>query len=146
MTFLSPFNEKEWVFPTGLLDNLMRMDYMPSSATEAKRAFFAPKVHLAEREKQYLLNLDLPGVQEKDITITAQEDSVKIEGKREVHYKEGDHVEYQHGAFMRSFRLPENANSDAIEAHFRNGVLTLEVPKKESPKSKGKTIAIGTAR
>jgi HSP20 family protein len=95
-----------------------------------------PPVDVRETEKAYIMDMELPGYDEKDIDIHVDGKSLCIESKqeesKEEKQKEGTYVlrERRINSFSRSFKLPENADSESISAAFRNGILTLEVQKR----------------
>ena len=94
---------------------------------------FAPTVNTREDEKAYYVEVDLPGVNKEDIRVDVNKDSLTISGERkhkeevkeESYYK----LESFFGKFQRSFTLPENIDSDAIEAKCDSGVLEVVIPK-----------------
>ena len=106
-----------------------------------------PAVDVRETEKGYVLEMDLPGHDEKDIDIHVDGSSLSIASR---HEDAGKTVDEERGAwlirerrispFSRSFKLPENADPEGISAEFRNGVLCLEVGKK--PEAQKRTIQI----
>jgi HSP20 family protein len=92
-----------------------------------------PAVDLRETEKSYLLEADLPGMDEKNIEIHLDGNTLSIESKKEEEKKEDKNgymiQERWHTNFSRSFTLPENADREAISASFKNGVLCVEIGK-----------------
>jgi HSP20 family protein len=94
---------------------------------------FAPTVNTREDDKAYYVEVDLPGVNKDDIHVDVNKDSLTISGERkhkeevkeESYYK----LESFFGKFQRSFTLPENVDSEAIEAKCDNGVLEVLIPK-----------------
>lgn len=109
--------------------------------------FSAPvKLDVRETENEYIVEVDLPGYDKKDIEIRCEENLLTISGKQnEVIEEKGDnyiHRERRQGNFSRSVPLPQNINSDAITACFNNGVLTINLPKTTPSKPKGKIIDI----
>jgi HSP20 family protein len=107
-----------------------------------------PPMNVSESENHFLVTLELPGLDVKDITIEVMGNQLQVTGERkweeEKKGKEFHRVESQYGSFCRSLALPENARMDreSIEATFRNGILEVKVPKVEpTPAAK---IAIKT--
>ena len=92
-----------------------------------------PAVDVREEDARYLLEAELPGLTEKDITIKVDENLLTIEAGKEEQKetkKEGFiRQERQSRTFSRSFVLPQNVDAGQIQANFKNGLLTLEVPK-----------------
>jgi len=99
-----------------------------------------PEVDIAEQDNDYVVKIELPGVNKNDVKITVQNDVLTIRGeKRQEREKKGENyhrIERSYGSFQRSFTLPTSVMSDKIEASFNNGVLTITLPKVEEAKSK----------
>ncbi len=99
-----------------------------------RRGAATPMVDVVEREKDYQLTAELPGMEEKDIELKVSKDVMTIKGekKEEKEEKKKDYYmsERRYGAFQRSFPLPDGVDSDKIEATFKKGVLTVTLPKK----------------
>ena len=100
-----------------------------------------PSVDVRETEKAYILEAELPGFDEKDIEVHLDGSNLTIESKREEEKNEEPAAnagadrnylirERRYSSFCRTFRLPENADSEGISASFRNGILSLEINKK----------------
>lgn len=114
---------------------------------QGEHADFTPAVDIDETEEAVVLSADLPGVDEKDIEITVHQGVLVLTGKREdTREDETENTVYRerrHGSFFRRFRLGSKVNADAIHAVFKNGVLTVTLPKKEE--AKPKQIPVATA-
>ena len=91
---------------------------------------------------------DLPDVDPKDLDIQIQNNILTIRGERnfEKNVKEENYLrmERAYGSFSRSFSLANTVNSDAIKAEYKNGVLTLSIPKREEAKPKQIKVNVGT--
>lgn len=100
---------------------------------------FAPKVDIKEEKNQYVVLVDLPGIDPKDIHIEMEKNTLTLKGEKQAELKEESgnyyHSERVRGRFFRQFTLPDNVQDD-IEAKYRHGVLTLTIPKMEVKKSK----------
>ncbi len=98
-------------------------------------ARWSPSVDIAEDDKQIMINVDLPGIDEKDLKVEMEGNSLIISGKREQTEKEetANYIRQErwYGEFYRSFTLPESADLDKIEARYNNGILQITIPKKE---------------
>jgi HSP20 family protein len=96
--------------------------------------FFTPTADAAALDDAYEVNLELPGVAEKDIEIEVREGVMTIKGeKRTTHEEKGKHFyfsERSYGSFQRAFRLPADVDEDKIEAHADKGVLHVVLPKR----------------
>lgn len=95
---------------------------------------WCPSVDVTEEPRVYRLEMDLPGVQISDVSITADRGVLKIEGTRQrVRRSVSEHhhlVERTCGTFARTFRLPEDADPEGIRARLSDGVLTVEIMRK----------------
>ncbi|MCS6824387.1 MAG: Hsp20 family protein [Cytophagaceae bacterium] len=104
-----------------------------------------PSVDLAEDDHNHYVSVSLPGMNKEDIKIEVKENVLAISGEKKEHKEENGKkyhlIENSYGSFYRSFRLPENANVDAIEASYVNGVLEVKIPKDEK-KTSSKIINI----
>jgi len=100
---------------------------------------FAPDCDILESETEYKVQIDLPGLAKKEIGIALKNHVLTIKGERDIVAGEGEEFKRQErkrGAFARSFALPEDVNTAEINANFRNGVLTVTMPKSESLKDR----------
>lgn len=106
---------------------------------------FIPRVDVAEDANNVYLHVELPGMEKQDVNVSVSNDSVlTIKGERKNEFKEEGknfvRMERGYGVFERSFTLPTNVQTEAINAQFDNGVLNITLPKTEA--SKPKQIAI----
>jgi HSP20 family protein len=108
-----------------------------------------PTTDVVESEKDYLITAELPGMSENDIEIALAGDMLTLKGeKKEEREEKGANryvAERRYGAFARSFPLPEDADPGQVAAVFKNGVLTVTLPKTEPTAPKSKRIAINGA-
>ncbi len=99
-----------------------------------------PAVDVVERDSDFVVNLEIPGVAKEDVKITVQENVLTVKGEKKFETeKEGEtyhRVERSYGAFQRSFTLPATVKSDLIEASHTNGILHIVLPKQEKAKPK----------
>lgn len=118
--------------PWGLI-NRLRRELDQSFDTVAREASFTPPVDIHEEAAQFVVRADLPGVKPADIEITAEKGVLSLRGSRNFEQKGDDghysRVERVSGKFVRTFTLPENVQTDAIKAQFKDGVLELTIPK-----------------
>ncbi len=117
-------------------------------SAQSDLATWAPAVDVFETENELVVKADLPDVQEKDIDIRIENNTLTIRGERkfeqQVHEDKYLRIERAYGTFTRSFSLPNTVNADAIKAEYRNGVLTVRMPKREESKPKQIKIAVHT--
>lgn len=95
--------------------------------------WLSPATEASGSDDAYTINMELPGVSEEDIDLSVEDGVVTIRGeKRTETEKKGEtwyFSERQYGAFRRSFRLPADADAGKVEAHMKDGVLRITVPK-----------------
>lgn len=112
-------------------------------------AFAGPAVDVAEKEKEYEVTAELPGLDAKNIDVKVSDSRLTIMGeKREEKEEKGKDrylSERRYGSFVRSFALPQDVDAAKIEASFSNGVLTIKLPKSADALKKEKTIEIKAA-
>lgn len=106
----------------------------------AQVSSFHPAVDISEDKDAFVLRAELPGVAKENINVEVKNNRLVLSGKKEAvdlgEDGQSHHVESRLGAFSRSFELPRNVKADAIEAAFKDGVLTLRVPKADEAKPK----------
>lgn len=122
--------------PWALLNRLHR-ELDQTFDTVARDANWSPAVDIHEEAERFVVHADLPGVKPADIEITADKGLLSLRGSRNFEQRDDDghysRVERVTGKFARSFTLPENVQSDAIKASFKDGVLELTIPKVAKP-------------
>lgn len=97
---------------------------------------WTPAVDLYETSDRFVLGIELPGLKRDQIKIELQHEILTVRGERAVQHEEGaqfHRVERGHGPFSRSFPLPQSVDADRVTAEFRDGVLTIVVPKLAPP-------------
>jgi HSP20 family protein len=101
---------------------------------------WSPSVDIIEDEKEYLIKAELPEVKKEDVTVTVENGVLLIKGERKMEREESKktfhRVERSYGSFLRSFAVPEDADSEKIDAEFKNGVLCIHLTKSEKAKPK----------
>ena len=122
--------------PWALLNRLHR-ELDQTFDTVAREATWSPAVDVHEEEQRFVLRADLPGVKPADIEVTADKGVLTLRGERQIEQRDVDghysRVERVSGKFVRTFTLPENVQTDAIKAQFKDGVLELTIPKIAKP-------------
>ena len=101
---------------------------------------YYPTVDIEENEDAYRVSMELPGMEKKDIKISFQDNVLTISGEKKDQKEDKDknyhYFERRFGQFERSFRIHTDVIEDKIDANFKNGVLTVEMPKAEIVKPK----------
>src|SRR5690242_6970765 len=126
--------------------NRLFEDNFARGRSQAELASWAPAVDIYETETELVVKADLPDVTEKDIDVRVEDNTLTIRGERkfsnEVHEDNYLRVERAYGTFTRSFSLPNTVNTEAIKAEYRNGVLSVRMPKREESKPKQIRISV----
>ncbi len=95
--------------------------------------------NLYETAEGFTLQIPAPGVKPEDVEITVQQETISLKWETKVELPEGATVHwngFQSGQFQQSFSLPSPINAERVEAHYNNGVLTLQLPKAEHAKAR----------
>ena len=119
-----------------------------ATVEDARTQPLVPPVDIVEEKERILLTAELPGFQEKDIQIQMEGGVLTLRGERQAEMeKEGKtyhRVERSYGQFVRSFTLPNNVDREGIKASFHNGLLEIELPKREEAKPRQIKISQGS--
>ena len=101
---------------------------------------WAPSVDIYETENELVLKADLPDLNEKDLDVRVENNMLTIRGERKFEQKVKEEnylrIERTYGSFSRSFSLPNTVSPETIKAEYKNGVLTVEMPKRAESKPK----------
>lgn len=120
--------------------------YPASSTEESSISAFKPSVSTREGEFAYHIEMDVPGVKKEAIAIDLKDNQLIVSGERsfkeERQEKDYYKIESSYGKFERSFALPENVDSENIEAFSNDGVLEIVLPKLKVEKNELKKISI----
>lgn len=112
---------------------------------ELSSGTWAPAVDVAEENDKILVRVEVPGMEQKDLRIHYEDGLLTVSGERNFERREDRNyhrIERSYGTFTRSFSLPRSIDGGAIAANYRNGILEIEIPKKEE--SKPRQIEIKT--
>ncbi|EPX75764.1 Hsp20/alpha crystallin family protein [Salipiger mucosus] len=108
--------------------------------------WLSPASDASSDDKAYRIAVELPGVSEDDIELNVEDGMLSVSGeKSETREDKGEtwyFSEREYGSFRRSFRLPGDADADKAEAHVKDGVLEITVPRKPPESSGGRKIAV----
>jgi HSP20 family protein len=117
-----------------------------SQKEEGRDLAFVPTVNTREGDDAYYIEVDLPGVKKEDINIDVDDNTLTISGERKIkeEHKEDNFykVESVYGKFERAFSLPEDVDTEKIEAEHKNGVLEIKIPKVQKVEKTPKKIEI----
>ena len=110
---------------------------------------FSPAVDVYEDEHAVNLKIEVPGVDEKDLDIRVENNTLTVHGERKFEKEEKEEnfrrVERQYGSFTRSFTLPTTVDSEHVSANYDKGVLKISLPKKAEAKPKQIKVNLGSA-
>lgn len=143
LTKYDPFAEVE--FPAGIR---LFQDAVNRLFSEPATRPWSPAVDVLETENELVLKADLPDVNLKDVDIQIEQGTLSIKGERKFNKVEGKgtgyhRIERSYGEFQRYFSLPDTVDTGKVKADYRNGVLTVTLPKKEV--AKPRTIKVDVA-
>ena len=114
---------------------------------DVRRALWSPVVDIFETEGEIVLKAEVPGVEREDIGVDLDQNRLTLRGERrfsdEVARERYHRIERSYGPFTRSFDLPPSIDQEAIKAEYRNGVLTIRLPKRGESGSKNVEITVG---
>ena len=103
---------------------------------------WTPSVDIHEDEKEYTIHMDLPGLSKKDVSVSIKENVLTVSGKRESRTENLFRSERRSGSFSRSFNLPDEVNVEKIDGNFKDGVLSITIPRVKPIKPKEIEIKI----
>lgn len=107
-----------------------------------------PQLDVRESDKEIVVEAELPGIEEKDISLTFQDGILVLKGEKKFENKEEKDnyhlMERRYGSFQRTMRVPDSVDEDNVQANFDNGVLTVTMPKKPEAVKKEKKIEINS--
>ena len=135
--------------PWGLLNQLhgeidrlfdTRLGKYGEDSNQLATSDWVPAVDIKEEADRYVIHVDVPGVDPKDIEVHMENGVLSIKGERESESKQEQEnykrVERVRGSFFRRFTMPDTVDSDSVSATSKNGVLEIVVPKQEKPQPK----------
>lgn len=121
-------------------------DLEPLTRFEGSGSFAAPAIDLVEKESEYVISAELPGLDEKDVDVSVSDDLLTIKGEKKEEKEEKAKNYYlserRYGSFQRTVQLPLGVDADKIGASFQKGVLTVTLPKTPEAQKKEKKISI----
>ena len=141
-----PFRELEEVS-----DRLNRMFSRPAvPAKNAREALtvadWSPTVDISESEEEYLIKAELPEVKKENVKVTLEDGVLTLSGERRQEKEEKNvkyhRVERSYGSFVRSFSLPELVDETKVKAEYKDGVLSLHLPKSEKAKPRAIEVKV----
>ena len=133
------------------MNRLFRETYSPEGPEEAlTTTSFAPPVDIYEDEHTITLKLEVPGIDEKDIDVRIEGNTLTVHGERKIEKEEKEEnfrrIERQYGSFTRSFTLPSSVDTGQVNAHYDKGLLKISLAKKAEAKPKQIKIDVGNEK
>jgi len=149
LTRWDPF--REFVTLQDRMNRLFRDSYGPEGKDEAlTKSAFAPPVDVYEDEHNVTLKIEVPGIDEKDIDVRIENNTLSVHGERKFEKEEKEEnyrrVERQYGSFTRTFTLPNTVNHDTVQADYDKGVLKIKLAKKAEAKPKQIKVNVGAQK
>ena len=146
ITRWDPF--REVVALQNRVNNLFRE--MNDGDSPLTTASFVPAVDIYEDSKKVVLKLEVPGINEKDLDIRVENNTLTVKGERKFEKEEKEEnfrrVERRYGSFVRSFTLPTTVDSEGITADYTAGVLKLKLAKRAEAKPKQIKVQVGSEK
>jgi len=110
-------------------------------------ASFVPAVDVYEDEKKVVLKLEVPGIEEKDLDVSIERNTLTVKGERKFDQEEKEEnfhrIERRYGSFFRAFTLPSTVDTESVKAEYSAGVLKLELAKKAEAQPKQIKVSVG---
>jgi HSP20 family protein len=133
------------------INRIVRESYSPEGPEEAlTTTSFAPPVDIYEDEHTITLKMEVPGIDEKDIDVRIENNTLTVHGERKFEKDEKEEnfrrVERQYGSFTRSFTLPSSVDSGQVSAHYDKGLLKINLAKKAEAKPKQIKVNVGSEK
>ncbi len=112
-------------------------------------ASFVPAVDVYEDARKVVLKLEVPGIDEKDLDIRVENNTLTVKGERKFEKEEKEEnfhrIERRYGTFYRAFTLPSTVDTEHVQANYENGILKLELSKKPEAQPKQIKVNVGGA-
>lgn len=109
-------------------------------------ADWAPSVDISETDTAYLIKGEIPGVKKEDVKVTVQDGMLTIQGERKMEKEEKGkkfhRVERSYGSFVRSFRVPDDADENKVKAEFKDGMINVTLAKSAKAKPQAINVAV----
>ncbi|HEY6303450.1 MAG TPA: Hsp20/alpha crystallin family protein [Terriglobales bacterium] len=149
ITRYDPF--REFVSLQERMNRLFRDPRGPENQDESlTTTAFAPPVDVYEDEHNITLKIEVPGIDEKDIDVRIENNTLTVHGERKFENEEKEEnyrrVERQYGSFTRTFSLPNTVNHDNVQADYDKGVLKIKLEKKAEAKPKQIKVNVGSQK
>jgi HSP20 family protein len=132
------------------MNRLFRDSYADGREESLTTSHFAPAVDVYEDEHTVTLKIEVPGVEEKDIDVRVENNTLTVHGERKFEKEEKEEnyrrVERQYGSFTRSFTLPNTVDTENVLANYDKGILKIKLAKKSEAKPKQIKVNVGSEK
>jgi HSP20 family protein len=132
------------------MNRLFRDSFGESREEALATTSFAPAVDVYEDEHQITLKIEVPGIDEKDIDVRVENNTLTVHGERKFEKEEKEEnyrrIERQYGSFTRSFTLPTSVDAEKVTANYDKGVLKVSLAKKAEAKPKQIKVNVGSEK
>ena len=109
-------------------------------------ADWSPSADITETDAAYLIKAEIPGVQKEDVKVTVQDGMLTMQGERKMEKEEKGkkfhRIERSYGSFVRSFRIPDDADENSVKAEFKDGMLNVTLAKSAKAKAKSVNVSV----
>lgn len=116
------------------------LDEFFTDAVSTRQNRFIPSIDVSETDKQFLVEVQLPGMKKEDINVNLENGVLTVSGERNIRNEQNEkkfhRVETHYGSFSRSFQLPEGIKPDSVKAAYNDGILSITVDKSEKENKK----------
>src|SRR6266702_2842311 len=151
MTVLTRFEPfREFTTLQDRMNRLFRDSFGDTREEALSTSTFAPPVDVYEDEHNITLKIEVPGIDEKDIDVRIENNTLVVHGERKFEKEEKEEnfrrVERQYGSFTRSFTLPNTVDTDQVQAQYDKGILKVQLVKKAEAKPKQIKVNVGSER
>jgi HSP20 family protein len=148
LTRWEPF--REFASLQDRINRVFRESYDGASQDESLTSSFAPAVDVYEDEHKVTLKIEVPGIEEKDIDVRIENNTLTVHGERKIEKEEKEEnyrrVERRYGSFTRTFNLPQTVETENVSATYDKGVLKISLPKKAEAKPKQIKVNVGSEK
>ncbi|MFI5071213.1 MAG: Hsp20/alpha crystallin family protein [Terriglobales bacterium] len=132
------------------MNRLFRGSYGTDQEESLTTTSFAPAVDVYEDEHNVTLKIEVPGIDEKDIDVRIENNTLTVHGERKFEKEEKEEnfrrVERQYGSFTRSFTLPNTVDPEQVKANYEKGILKVSLAKKAEAKPKQIKVIVGSEK
>ena len=146
LTRWEPF--REFVTLQDRMNRLFRESYPEGREEALTTSTFAPPVDVYEDEHSITLKIEVPGIDEKDIDVRLENNTLTVHGERKFEKEEKEEnyrrVERQYGSFTRTFTVPNTVDAENVTANYDKGVLNVQLAKKSEAKPKQIKVNVGS--